>query len=123
MNSDLGRKGMVPLELIEPAKTYFDLDVKSIAFTDTATSLWFEYSRWWLTGCFLLAPLLALLIYVRFRHTQAGLPARMLAFLLAGLFLSQFVFSPIIAFRYLHPFPPLVILALIALLWPKRSDA
>lgn len=121
MNSDLGRKGMVPLELIEPVRQYFLLDVRPIAFTDSLTSVWFEHSRWWLTGCFLLAPLFAGALVWRTRRSPLAAPARLLALILCGLFLSQFLLSPVIAFRYLHPFPPLVILCAATLLATFRA--
>jgi hypothetical protein len=116
MNSDLGRKGVLPLELIEPVKQYFSLDVKPIAFTDTLTSVWFQHSRWWLTGCFLLSPLIALWLAVRTRRDPDAAATRLLALVVFGLFCSQFLFSPIIAFRYLHPFPPLMIICATVLL-------
>jgi hypothetical protein len=116
MDSDLGRKGMLPLELIEPAKRYFDLDVAPIAFTDTPTLVLFAHSRWWLVGCFLLSPLIAGWLAWRTRGTAHAAEARLLALILTGLFLSQFLLSPVIVFRYLHPFPPLVITCVAALL-------
>ena len=115
MNSDLGRKGMLPIELIEPAQKYFDLDVKPIAFSDTLTSVWFQHSRWWLTGCFLLSPLFAVWLAWRARADASAPAARLLALIVIGLFLIQFLLSPVIVFRYLHPFPPLVIACLAAL--------
>jgi hypothetical protein len=110
MNSDLGRKGMLPLELIDITSKYFGFDVSAIAFTDTLTSVWFEHSRWWLTGCFLLAPFLAVALLWRMRRDADAAAARLLALMLIGLFLSQFLLSPVIVFRYLHPFPPMMIL-------------
>jgi len=110
MNSDLGRKGMLPLELIDIASKYFAFDVRPIAFTDTLTSIWFEHSRWWLTGCFLLAPFFAVALLWRTRRDADAGMTRMLALMLIGLFLSQFLLSPVIVFRYLHPFPPMMIL-------------
>ena len=116
MNSDLGRKGMLPLELIEPAKQYFSFDVKPIAFTDTITLLWFQHARWWFTACFLLAPFVAIWLAVRLRRDACGPEARLLALVVLGLFFSQFLLSPIIAFRYLHPFPPLMLVCAAAIL-------
>ncbi len=116
MDSDLGRKGMLPLELIEPARQYFSFDVKPIAFTDTITLLWFQHARWWFTACFLLAPFVAIWLVVRLRHDASGPEARLLALVVLGLFLSQFLLSPIIAFRYLHPFPPLMLVCAAAIL-------
>ncbi len=114
--SDRKRGSMLPLELIDITSKYFGFDVSSIAFTDTLTSVWFEHSRWWLTGCFLLAPFLAVALLWRMRRdADAGL-ARLLALMLIGLFLSQFLLSPVIVFRYLHPFPPMMILCATAIL-------
>ena len=70
MDSDLGRKGMLPLELIEPARQYFSFDAKPIAFTDTITLLWFQHARWWFTACFLLAPFVAIWLAVRLRRER-----------------------------------------------------
>lgn len=124
MQSDLGHKGVLPLELIDPVKKYFFLDVKPIGFTDTATSLWFEHSRWWLTGCFLLSPLIAIwLVWSTRRATRVG-EARLLALVVLGLFFTQFLLSPIIAFRYLHPFPPLIIVCaatMLARYWARAQ--
>jgi len=116
MNSDLGRKGMLPLELIEAAQKYFSFDVRPVAFTNTFTSIWFEHSRWWLTACFLLAPVVAIWFARRMRHGIHATEARLLALILIGLFLTQFLLSPVIAFRYLHPFPPLLIVSAAAIL-------
>jgi len=114
MDSDLGRQGMLPLELIEPAKRYFSFDARLIAFTDTLTSVWFEHARWWFTGCFFLSPLIALWLVMVTRRQPSSAGSKMLALMVGGLFLSQFLFSPIVAFRYLHPFSPLLILCVIA---------
>jgi len=116
MDSDLGRKGMVPLELIDPVRQYFSFDVKPIAFADTITLLWFQHARWWFTACFLLAPFVAIWLAVRLRRDASGPEARLLALVVLGLFFSQFLLSPIIAFRYLHPFPPLMLVCATAIL-------
>jgi hypothetical protein len=122
MDSDLGRKGMLPLELIEPAREYFSFDVKPIAFADTITLLWFQHARWWFTACFLLASFVAIWFAVRLRDDASGPEARLLALVVLGLFFSQFLLSPIIAFRYLHPFPPLMLVCAAAIL-PAISRA
>lgn len=109
MNSDLGRKGILPVELIDIASRYFDFDAHPVAFHDTLSSVWFEHSRWWLTACFLLSPLVAVALLLRLRRDADAPAARLLALILFTLFCSQFLLSPVIAFRYLHPFPPLVI--------------
>jgi len=50
------------------------------------------------------------------RHGIHATEARLLALILIGLFLTQFLLSPVIAFRYLHPFPPLLIVSAAAIL-------
>ena len=118
MQADMGLKGQLPLELINPVRDNFFLDAAKLTYTPTLTSFLFEHSRWWLTLCFFLSPLLAIALYVRVaRRADAG--AKMLAVILLGLFVSQFLLSPIISFRYLHPFPPLFVLCALALV---RSD-
>ncbi len=116
MQADMGLKGQLPLELIEPVRDYFYLDIHKMMFTPSLTSVWFEHSRWWLTMCFLLSPLLAIALYVRAVRAGDAPGAKMLALVLLGIFLSQFLLSPIISFRYLHPFPPLFVLCLLALM-------
>jgi hypothetical protein len=123
LESDLGRKGLLPKELIAIGKNNFDLDVAPITFSDTLSSVWFVHCRWWLTGCFLLAPLLAALLIVVTRRHEAEPQARILGLLLLSMFCIQFLLSPVMEFRYLHPFPPLMIVCAIAILaaWKKRE--
>jgi hypothetical protein len=116
MDSDLGRKGMLPLELIDLVKKYFSLDAHLVWFTDTLTSRWFEHARWWFTACFLLLPFVGIWLAVRLRRDACAAEGRLLALVVFGLFFSQFLLSPIIAFRYLHPFPPLMLVCAATLL-------
>jgi hypothetical protein len=123
MQADMGLKGQLPLELINPVRENFFLDVAGLTYTPTLTSVWFEHSRWWLTACFFLSPLLAIALYVRAVRTRDVAGAKMLAIILLSLFVTQFLLSPIISFRYLHPFPPLFVLCGLALLPPRRAPA
>src|SRR5581483_4749711 len=123
MQADIGRKMQLPLELIDPVKKYFYLDVGSIAFSDTLSSVWFERSRWWLTGCFFLAPLMAGLLYVTAPRGRRGMACKMLASILFGLFLCQFLLQPIVSFRYLHPFPPLMFMGAVVLAFARVLPA
>ncbi len=104
-------------------KKYFYLDVGSIAFSDTLSSVWFERSRWWLTGCFFLAPLMAGLLYVTAPRGRRGMACKMLASILFGLFLCQFLLQPIVSFRYLHPFPPLMFMGAVVLAFARVLPA
>ena len=121
MQADMGLKGQLPLELINPVRDNFFLDVAGLTYTPTLSSVWFEHSRWWLTACFFLSPLLAIALYVRAVRTRDMPGAKMFAIVLFSLFVTQFLLSPIISFRYLHPFPPLFVLCAAALLAPRRD--
>jgi hypothetical protein len=120
MESDLGQTDPLPLELIDPVRAQFGFDVKPVTYVDTLSSSWFRYSQWWLTACLLLSPLLAAFLLTA-RWPEEQLPAiRLLAAILVGIFLNHFLFSPIISYRYAHPFPPLVIVGVLSLLFHAR---
>lgn len=109
MNSDIGRKGMVPLELIQPVREHFFLDAAPIPFTDSTVLLAFQNARGWFTFCFFALPLLAWLAIVRSGYDAVrDAPVRALATIALWLFFCQLIFSHVICFRYLHPFMPMV---------------
>ena len=115
MQSDLGLIGQLPVELIAMAHSAFSMDSSELVFHESLTSSLFEHSQWILIGCFFGSlPLAVLLVVRRHREPLAGVHAT-LAALLFGLFASQYLSSPIISFRYLQPFPPLVLVAFCAL--------
>ena len=122
MESDLGHTDPLPLELIDPVRDTFGFDVKATMYVDTPASTWFRHSQWWLTACLLLSPLLAVLLFlVRWREDRR--PAmHLLAAVLIGIFLNHFLLSPIISYRYAHPFPPLVIVGLLGLIFRNAPD-
>jgi hypothetical protein len=122
MDSDIGRKGVLPLELMQPVERVFGMDITHNAFTDSLTLLMFKHSRWLMTILFFACPLLALALLLRARRVPQAPAVRALALIMLGMFVCQFLLSPIISFRYLHPFPPLDVLAL-ALLWGSRQSA
>jgi hypothetical protein len=121
MDSDLGRKGVLPLELIEPVKRVFGMDIGNNAFTDSLTFLAFKHSRWLLTAVFFACPVIALVLLAAAGRLRQPPGVRILALIMLGMFVCQFLLSPIIAFRYLHPFPPLDLLALAALFGARRA--
>lgn len=124
MDSDLGRKGMLPLELIEPVKRVFGMNIDANAFTDSLTLLAFKHSRWPLTALFFACPLLGIALLLQAGRLRQAPGARVLGLIMLGMFVCQFLLSPIISFRYLHPFPPLDVLALAALFGARqRTDA
>ena len=122
MDSDLGQTDPLPLELIDPVKEQFGVDVKPITYVDTLSSAWFRHGQWWLTACLLLSPLLAAFLLAARWGAEQRLPMRLLAAILIGIFLNHFLFSPIISYRYAHPFPPLVIAGLVSLLFRHRHE-
>src|SRR5207253_1472462 len=99
MESDIGHKGVMPLELIEPVRKNFFLDAGPIPWTDTLTLSMFKHSRYWLTFCFFALPILALALIVGSRRDAADAPRRGLALIAFWLFFSQLFFSHIICFR------------------------
>jgi len=121
MDSDLGRKGMLPLELIQPVQRVFGMNIDRNAFTDSLTLLAFQHSRWLLTAVFFACPLLAVVLLFAAGRLRQPPGARALGLIMLGMFVCQFLLSPIISFRYLHPFPPLDVLALAALLGARRA--
>src|SRR5438045_2655619 len=124
MESDIGHKGMMPGELIDPARRYFFLDVAPMAWTDSLTERWFKDSRPWLTACFFLLPILAALAAFGVPRGRRMPSVQGLALIAGWIFASQLFFSHIISFRYLHPFPPLVLMlaaVLGASMWRPRD--
>ncbi len=124
MESDLGHKGTMPAEIVNPARERFFLEAGPIPWTDTLTSVAFQNSRWWLTVCFFLLLPMSVWLLIRQRYNKTKIAMRGLALIGLCLFLTQFFFSPIICFRYLHPFPALAIMMVAAIFSrDKRNTA
>lgn len=117
MNSDLGHKEL-PMEIITPMREQFGIEVGGVPFDETPVFRWFEHSRWWYVLCFFSLLPLGIAALRRGRHSSN---AAISGFALIALwvFSVQFFLSHIISFRYLHPFPPLVLLA-VALVWAGK---
>ena len=95
---------------------WMDWDVAGIDATDTPARVYFASSGWWLTAClFLLAPLALLTLAVGWRRERRDLYA-LLALASLGMVASHVLFSHIVSFRYLHPFPWFVLANVAALL-------
>lgn len=112
MDSDLGRKGMIPLELIDPVRRYFFMEAAPVPFTDSLVLGMFEHAKVWFTFCFFALPLLAWLVVVGSGRDADAAPARGLATIALWLFFCQLIFSHVICYRYLHPFIPLTLIAI-----------
>lgn len=121
MDSDLGRHDM-PLELIDPLEKIFGLnDPGALPWEDTLVSTMFEHSRLTLTACYFALPLFSLLLGF-FARRRRDTPAQALAALGLLTFMTQYLFSHVICFRYLAPFPALLLLELAVLsAWALES--
>ncbi|WP_257388160.1 glycosyltransferase family 39 protein [Tahibacter caeni] len=94
-----------------------------VAATDATrlnpAAVYFEQSGPWLIVClFALAPL-ALVAALRLGRPRRS-AALLLVLTMLGLVAGQLLFSHIVSFRYLHPFPPLLLLCAAAVLAPAR---
>ncbi|HEX6832356.1 MAG TPA: hypothetical protein VF132_02380 [Rudaea sp.] len=107
--SDLG-SGQLPDPKIEDLiRTSFHYNVSGIATMPSPVYRYFAAAELWTAAClFALLPLaIAAAVRCRGRHGRGGL---LLALLAGGFVIGQILCSHIISFRYLHPFPVLVIL-------------
>lgn len=104
-------------------RQWLQWDVRGIDAAETPARIYFAASYRWLTAClFLLTPLAAATLFIGWRR-----PGRKQYVLLAtaslGLVASHLLFSHIVSFRYLHPFPWFVLanLAVILSSWGPFS--
>ncbi len=86
----------------------FGLDLRGIPERPSPVFSYFAASGAWLTACLFLGLPLALAMLILAWPTALRAPALLLALATLGLFASHALFSPIVSFRYLHPFPWLV---------------
>jgi hypothetical protein len=88
----------------------------SIAGTEKIESparRWFTFAGpVWLTGCWLLLVPLAVGAYWRLRRSGRVAEASVLLLYALGLASTQLLFSSIVSYRYLHPMPAFVLIAL-----------
>jgi hypothetical protein len=114
MEDDLGTR---PLEqgTLDELRACCDHDASGVEKTRNPIARYFSASTVWLTFCFLALPPLALATLIaQWRHARAA--ALLLATSAAGLALAEALFSHIVSFRYLHPFPFLLLVTSGALL-------
>lgn len=118
---DLGRRpaGEGTLTLLRERLRY---DAAGVENTPSPAYRAFAASRAWLTTCLFALPVLAALLLLRHRREPREGQALLLALALLGLFLAQLLFAHIVSFRYLHPLPPVVLLA-VGLLAARRPAA
>ena len=96
-------------------------DPGALPWEDTLVSTMFEHSRLTLTACYFALPLFSLLLGF-FARRRRDTPAQALAALGLLTFMTQYLFSHVICFRYLAPFPALLLLELAVLsAWALES--
>lgn len=118
MDSDLGRYPLYP-DFVVVLRRSFGLDASAFPYRDTATSRWFDASRWWLTWTYLGMPLLvAALAWLARRRRDVAVAA--FALLAGVLFASQALFTHTLCYRYLYAFPVLALIAA-ATLFGRRA--
>lgn len=121
MDSDLGRNALGK-DFVATIRQRFGFNPTSVPFRDTVTSRAFDASRWWLTLAYFATPFYVAAIARRARR-QRDVTALAFALVAGLLGTSQFLFSHILSFRYLHAFPVLLVLALAWLLGTRTQRA
>lgn len=101
---DQGERALHP-SMLEMVRLHLRYDARGLEARDTPAPRWFALGAPWLVACLLLlAPLALSALWLGWR-----LPRRELRVLLAlaslGLVAAHVLFSHIVSFRYLHPFP------------------
>jgi len=81
-------------------------------------AVYFERSGYWLIFCLFALTPLALLALLRLWNRRRA-AAALLTLTALGLVTGQLLFSHIVSFRYLHPFPPLLLICAAAALSPQ----
>lgn len=121
MYDDLGTRAMQP-EMQESVRTMLGYDFAGVHEQRYPVTRYFEWAGGWLILClFALAPLALIALLRQWRQRRDTVVLLCLTAL--GLVAGQLLFSHIISFRYLHPFPPLVLLCLAACFaLPRRGN-
>ena len=107
MHDDLATRAL-PDTLLQALEKHFAFDGSQQHQRFGLVARYFSASTVWLTACYFLLPLLCLLGLYKQRSRLAGSDGAvvlMMVLLSLGLVLSQFLFSHIVSFRYLHLFP------------------
>ena len=97
----------------------FDYDAKAVAGRMNPMARYFHAMAPWMLFCLFGTPIVALIaLYRNWRERRAA--ALLLALTALGLFLSHALFAHIPSFRYLHPQPFLLLIAIGAILARRR---
>lgn len=118
---DLGTRAMQP-EMQERVRTQLGYDFAGVHEQRHAVARYFEAASAWLIVClFALAPLALIALLRQWRQRRDAVVLLCLTAL--GMVAGQLLFSHIISFRYLHPFPSLLLLCLAACFaLPRRGN-
>ena len=104
LHDDLGTRAL-DANMLDEVRRYLRYEAAGLERADTPAARWFAFGTPWLTFClFALAPMAIAALWLGWK-----LPRRELRVLLAlaslGLVAAHVLFSHIVSFRYLHPFP------------------
>jgi len=114
MEDDIGNRAAEE-NMVAELRACCGYDASGLETRRNPTARYFSASRAWLTACyFLLAPLALLMMYAQRKRPLAA--PLLLALTACGFVLAMMLFSHIVSFRYLHPFPFMVILCVGALI-------
>jgi len=118
LDDDLGTRPLSD-SILSEVREQLNYDAAGVHERRNPIARYFDIAApWWLTFClFALAPLvvIALVRSPRERRTTSLL----FALAACGLVTGHYLFSHIVSFRYLHPFAPLVLIALAAAFTPR----
>jgi len=101
-------------DLTEKLSRCCGYDTRVLEASPNPIARYFEASTPWLTACYFgLLPLAIVMLILQWRWARSS--ALLLAATSAGMVVAQTLFSHIVSFRYLHPFPFMVLLCVGAL--------
>ncbi|MEO5595908.1 MAG: hypothetical protein ABIQ97_02000 [Lysobacteraceae bacterium] len=107
------------------AHSVLNADIAGSEKVESLTRRWFSVAFQWLVFCwFALVPLCAAACWTLWKQNRRC-EGCVLALYAIGLASTQFLFSSIISFRYLHPMPAFVLIALgvLATRWQVKTNA
>lgn len=117
MADDLGTRAL-SADMLTSLRERLNHDGSQAHALRNPAAVYFEQGGYWLIFClFALAPL-AMLALLRLWHRRRA-AVTLLALTALGLVAGHLLFSHIVSFRYLHPFPPLMLICAAAALAPQ----
>jgi hypothetical protein len=121
LDNDLGRR-VIPDEILWTLREIWHYDATNLWRRTTPVSWYFEKGTWGLVAClFLLAPV-SLAALVRRWNTAERPQVLLFALIGGGLVLAHVLFVPVAFYRYLHPLPIFMAIALAVALRRDYAD-